>query len=72
MKRRTVNFDSNLFIYREWFFLLSHEMLNPKYPLFEYASQDNYCLQINPKSGVNPNHLEYFRFIGRFVAMASG
>ena len=27
---------------REWFFLLSHEMLNPMYCLFEYASKNNY------------------------------
>uniref|UniRef100_A0A3P9K4X9 E3 ubiquitin-protein ligase n=1 Tax=Oryzias latipes TaxID=8090 RepID=A0A3P9K4X9_ORYLA len=55
---------------REWFFLLSHEVLNPMYCLFEYAGKDNYCLQINPASSINPDHLKYFRFIGRFIAMA--
>ncbi|XP_010144947.1 PREDICTED: E3 ubiquitin-protein ligase Itchy homolog, partial [Eurypyga helias] len=55
---------------REWFFLLSHEVLNPMYCLFEYAGKDNYCLQINPASYINPDHLKYFRFIGRFIAMA--
>uniref|UniRef100_A0A671PIY1 E3 ubiquitin-protein ligase n=1 Tax=Sinocyclocheilus anshuiensis TaxID=1608454 RepID=A0A671PIY1_9TELE len=54
---------------REWFFLLSHEVLNPMYCLFEYAGKDNYCLQINPASYINPDHLKYFRFIGRFIAM---
>ena len=30
----------HLFTYfREWFFLLSHEMLNPYYGLFEYAAR---------------------------------
>uniref|UniRef100_A0A8C3T1D8 HECT-type E3 ubiquitin transferase n=1 Tax=Chelydra serpentina TaxID=8475 RepID=A0A8C3T1D8_CHESE len=55
---------------REWFFLLSHEVLNPMYCLFEYVGKDNYCLQINPASYINPDHLKYFRFIGRFIAMA--
>ncbi|XP_017786420.1 PREDICTED: E3 ubiquitin-protein ligase Su(dx) [Nicrophorus vespilloides] len=55
---------------REWFFLLSHEVLNPMYCLFEYANKNNYSLQINPASYVNPDHLMYFKFIGRFIAMA--
>ncbi|KJE90630.1 ubiquitin ligase [Capsaspora owczarzaki ATCC 30864] len=55
---------------REWFFLLSHDMLNPNYCLFRYAASNNYTLQINPDSGINPEHLEYFRFIGRVVGMA--
>lgn len=55
---------------REWFFHLSHDVLNPMYCLFEYASTSNYCLQINAASSVNPDHLVYFRFIGRFIAMA--
>lgn len=29
-----------------------------------------FSLQINPASSVNPDHLLYFRFIGRFIAMA--
>lgn len=57
--------------FREWFFLLSHEVLNPMYCLFEYAGKDNYCLQINPASYINPDHLKYFKFIGRFIAMVS-
>ena len=36
------------FFNREWFFLLSHEVLNPMYCLFEYANKSNYSLQINP------------------------
>lgn len=55
---------------REWFFLLSHEVLNPMYCLFEYANKNNYSLQINPASYVNPDHLQYFKFIGRFIAIA--
>lgn len=55
---------------REWFFLLSHEVLNPMYCLFEYADKNNYSLQINPASSINPDHLDYFKFVGRFIAMA--
>ncbi|MFH4982093.1 hypothetical protein AB6A40_008802 [Gnathostoma spinigerum] len=54
----------------EWFFHLSHEVLNPMYCLFMYADANNYSLQINPASYVNPDHLKYFEFIGRFIAMA--
>ena len=51
---------------REWFYLLSKEMFNPYYGLFEYSATDNYTLQINPNSGVcNEEHLSYFKFIGR-------
>ncbi|XP_006571319.1 E3 ubiquitin-protein ligase NEDD4 isoform X5 [Apis laboriosa] len=56
---------------REWFFLLSKEMFNPYYGLFEYSATDNYTLQINPFSGVcNEEHLNYFKFIGRIAGMA--
>lgn len=54
----------------EFFFLLSHEMFNPFYCLFEYSAHDNYTLQINPHSGINPEHLNYFKFIGRVVGLA--
>ncbi len=56
---------------REWFFHLSHQMLNPMYCLFEYTSEHSYTLQINPASGVNPEHLTYFKFVGRVIAMVS-
>ncbi|GMF83007.1 unnamed protein product [[Candida] boidinii] len=44
-------------------------MFNPFYCLFQYASSDNYTLQINPNSNVNPEHLNYFKFIGRTVGL---
>lgn len=34
-------------ISREWPFLLSNDMLNPSYGLFEYSARDNYTLQIS-------------------------
>ncbi len=45
-------------------------MFNPFYCLFEYSAHDNYTLQINPHSSVNPEHLNYFRFIGRVVGLS--
>ncbi|TFK61394.1 HECT-domain-containing protein [Pluteus cervinus] len=76
LKRRLmVNFDGEDGldyggVSREWFFLLSHEMFNPSYGLFEYSTHDNYTLQINPASGINPDHLSYFKFIGRCLGLA--
>lgn len=56
---------------REWFYLLSKEMFNPYYGLFEYSSADKYTLQIKPSSGrCNEMHLTYFKFIGRVAGMA--
>jgi len=54
----------------EFFFLLSCELFNPFYCLFEYTAHDEYTLQISPMSGVNPEYLNYFKFIGRIVGLA--
>ncbi|KAH9967967.1 hypothetical protein BC827DRAFT_460586 [Russula dissimulans] len=54
---------------REFFLLLSHEMFNPFYCLFENLAHDNKMQQINPASGVNPDHLNYFQFIGRVLGL---
>ena len=32
---------------REWLYLLSHEMLNPYYGLFQYSREDIYTLQVD-------------------------
>ena len=56
---------------REWFYLLSKEMFNPYYGLFEYTSVDSYTLQINPNSATfQDDHIKCFRFIGRVAGMA--
>jgi len=55
---------------REFFFHISNEMLNPMYCLFKYSDAGNYALEINKDSSVNPEHLVYFRFVGRLVALA--
>lgn len=44
-------------------------MLNPYYGLFQHSSGD-YLLEINPNSSINPDHLSYFRFIGRVLGLA--
>jgi E3 ubiquitin-protein ligase NEDD4 len=64
------NYVISRLISSEFFFLLSHEMFNPFYCLFEYSAHDNYTLQINPHSGINPEHLNYFHFIGRVIGLA--
>lgn len=55
---------------REFFLLLSKEIFKPEYCLFKYSAHDNYTLQINPNSGINPDHLQYFKFVGRTIGLA--
>jgi len=57
-------------IAREWLHLLSREMLNPQYGLFQYSRDDQYTLQINQDSSINPDHLSYFHFVGRILGIA--
>lgn len=45
---------------REFFFLLSQELFNPYYGLFEYSANDTYTVQISPMSAFVENHLEWF------------
>lgn len=53
---------------REWFLLISEEIFNLDFGLFEYGAADNLCYTINPASGIaNDHHLEYFNFAGRFL-----
>ncbi|KAG9355977.1 hypothetical protein JZ751_000821 [Albula glossodonta] len=55
---------------REFFFLLSQELFNPYYGLFEYSANDTYTVQISPMSTFVENHLEWFRFSGRILGLA--
>ncbi|RKP24558.1 hypothetical protein SYNPS1DRAFT_29682, partial [Syncephalis pseudoplumigaleata] len=50
---------------REWFQVLSRQMFNPNYALFVASAVDSVTYQPNPSSWVNPDHLLYFKFIGR-------
>jgi hypothetical protein len=54
---------------REFFFLLSREIFNPYYGLFEYSANDTYTVQISPTSSFIHNNMEWFRFAGRIVAL---
>ena len=55
---------------REWFYLLSHSMLDPRYGLFEYTNEETNTLEINANSHINPEHLSYFKFIGKIIGIA--
>ena len=50
---------------REWFQQLCVHLFDPQLALFQHTETGVY--QINPSSGVNHLHLEYFRFAGRVV-----
>uniref|UniRef100_A0A8C4X271 HECT-type E3 ubiquitin transferase n=1 Tax=Eptatretus burgeri TaxID=7764 RepID=A0A8C4X271_EPTBU len=56
-------------VVREWFDILSNEMLNPDYALFT-QSADGTTFQPNSNSSVNPDHLNYFSFAGQILGLA--
>ncbi|XP_065916670.1 E3 ubiquitin-protein ligase HACE1-like isoform X2 [Dysidea avara] len=56
-------------VLREWFDQLSAEVLNPNYALF-IQSADGATFQPNSNSDINPDHLSYFNFSGRMMALA--
>lgn len=54
---------------REWFGILTREIFNPNYCLFT-AAADGATFQPNPYSGINTNHLDYFKFVGKVFGKA--
>lgn len=44
---------------REFFFLLSRELFNPYYGLFEYSANDTYTVQVSPMSAFVENAHEW-------------
>ena len=44
---------------REFFFLLSRELFNPYYGLFEYSANDTYTVQVSPMSAFVDNQHEW-------------
>ncbi|KAM6323937.1 E3 ubiquitin-protein ligase HACE1 isoform 4-T4 [Aegotheles albertisi] len=56
-------------VVREWFDILSSEIVNPDYALFT-QSADGTTFQPNSNSSVNPDHLNYFRFAGQILGLA--
>ncbi len=57
---------------REWYRLVTQELFNPAYGLFEETEPGSNKFKPNPLSGIiNPeHHSDYFRFAGQFVARA--
>lgn len=55
---------------REWFQILARQMFNPDYALFEPCAADRQTYQPNRASEVNPEHLSYFKFVGRVIGKA--
>lgn len=54
------HFFTFFFFFREWLYLLCHEMLNPYYGLFQYSTDNIYMLQINPDSSINPVSIDFW------------
>ncbi|XP_074598525.1 E3 ubiquitin-protein ligase HECW2-like [Brevipalpus obovatus] len=54
---------------REFFFLLSRELFNPYYGLFEYSANDTYTVQVSPMSAFVDNCHDWFRFSGRVLGL---
>ncbi|KAI3735154.1 hypothetical protein L6452_14642 [Arctium lappa] len=57
-------------VLREWFFLLSQEIFNPKTGLFVACPNDPRRSFPNPSSNVDRLHVEYYRLAGRVIALA--
>ncbi|KAK2197202.1 bifunctional Ubiquitin-associated domain/E3 ubiquitin ligase [Babesia duncani] len=55
---------------REWFAILAKEMFNPNYGLFRREGRKQEFNHPNPLSGINPDHLNFFKFIGRIIGKA--
>ncbi|KAK6057584.1 HECT-domain protein [Cooperia oncophora] len=55
---------------REWFSVITREIFNPNYALFITAPGDMVTYMINKASYINPEHLDYFKFVGRLIAKA--
>lgn len=55
---------------REWFQVLSRQMFDPNYALFVPVSSDRTTFHPNKLSGINDEHLMFFKFIGRIIGKA--
>ncbi|KIJ39919.1 hypothetical protein M422DRAFT_257242 [Sphaerobolus stellatus SS14] len=55
---------------REWFQILARQMFNPDYALFQPCAADKLTYQPNRASWVNPEHLTFFKFVGRIIGKA--
>lgn len=55
---------------REWFQILARQMFDPNYALFQPCAADRLTYQPNKASWVNPEHLSFFKFVGRVIGKA--
>ncbi|KAK3315071.1 hypothetical protein B0H66DRAFT_481141 [Apodospora peruviana] len=55
---------------REWFQVLARQMFDPNYALFIPVSSDRTTFHPNKLSGINEEHLSFFKFIGRIIGKA--
>lgn len=55
---------------REWFQVLARGMFNPNYALFIPVASDRTTFHPNRLSAVNPEHLLFFKFVGRIIGKA--
>ncbi|QDS73824.1 hypothetical protein FKW77_006292 [Venturia effusa] len=52
---------------REWFQVLTKQMFDPNYALFNPVASDRTTFHPNPQSDINEQHLMFFKFIGRII-----
>lgn len=55
---------------REWFQVLARQMFDPNYALFVPVNANRNTYHPNKTSGINPEHLLFFKFVGRIVGKA--
>ncbi|CAD2088837.1 E3 ubiquitin-protein ligase, putative [Plasmodium vinckei brucechwatti] len=55
---------------REWYSILAKEIFNPNYALFCREGEKCEFNHPNPLSYINPDHLHFFKFVGKFIAKA--
>ncbi|KAI9511134.1 hypothetical protein F5148DRAFT_1373973 [Russula earlei] len=55
---------------REWFQILARQMFDPNNALFQPCAADRQTYQPNKASWVNPEHLSFFKFVGRVIGKA--
>ncbi|KAK0635031.1 hypothetical protein B0T17DRAFT_27906 [Bombardia bombarda] len=55
---------------REWFQVLTRQMFDPNYALYIPVSSDRTTFHPNKLSGINDEHLMFFKFIGRIIGKA--
>lgn len=56
-------------VQREWYLIISREIFNPGYAMFRTTPGGRTYVP-NPSSHINPDHLQYFKFVGRVIAKA--